>query len=274
MQIEKYKDACQQLSAINKNKSQYLIIHYSCESFFNVPNGVSPRITSIAIRSFLNGQTDSFSIHKTAERKGITLENINQHYDELELDMLNEYMDYLDHHQNFFFIHWNMRDINYGFKAIEHRYMVLQYKFTSNNNLKKIPDTNKIDLSILFVKKYGGTYIDDPKIIKLMEKNHLKPKDFLDGKKEAEAFDNQEYIKLHASTLSKTRVFDVFLSLAIDNKLKTNASCIQTHGYTPQAIWTLINEKWYAAAIFAIITFCVGKFGTQIIDFISHLLTP
>lgn len=272
MQIEKYKDAYQQLSDINKNKSQYLIIHYSCESFFNVPNGVSPRITSIAIRSFLNGQTDSFSIHKTAERKGITLEDIKQHYDELELAMLNEYMEYLDHHQNFFFIHWNMRDINYGFKAIEHRYMVLQHKFTSINNLQKVPDTNKIDLSILFVKKYGGNYINDPKIINLMEKNHLKPTGFLDGKKEAEAFDNQEYIKLHLSTLAKTRIFDAFLSMAIDNTLKTNSSWIQTHGYTPQAIWALANEKWYVAAFASITSYVLGKYSDTIANFIIHLV--
>lgn len=264
MQIKKYKETCRIFSDIEKNPSRYLIIHYSCESFFNLPNGTSPRITSIAIRYLENGQTDSFSIHKTAERKGIPLIEIKQHYDELELDMLEEYMDYIARHQNYFFIHWNMRDINYGFKAIEHRYMVLQNKIGKTSLLYRISDTCKIDLSMLLVKKYGGTYIEDPKIMKLIEKNQLTPRDFLDGKQEAEAFEKQEFIKLHLSTLSKTRVFDTFLSLAIEDTLKTNSSWLQTHGYSPQALWTLANEKWYMAVVLSIITLIFAKLWDKV----------
>ncbi|MBP2653314.1 MAG: hypothetical protein H6Q73_883 [Firmicutes bacterium] len=259
MQIERYKEACQILAEIRKNPSHYLIIHYSCESLGDLPNGSSPRITSIAIRYVENGQTDSFSIHKAAERKGISLDEIKQHYNDLELDMLEEYMEYIAQHHNFIFIHWNMRDIGYGFKAIEHRFMVLQNKKGKTALPQKIPDTCKIDLSLLFVKKYGGRYIGDPRIVKLIEKNDLRPKDFLTGKNEAEAFDKQEYIKLHLSTLSKTRVFDTFLSLAIDNTLKTNSSWIQTHGYSPQALWSLAKEKWYMAIGLSIITMILTK---------------
>jgi len=38
------------------------VIHYSCESFYDRPNGASPRITSIAVRKLDSGQTLSFSI--------------------------------------------------------------------------------------------------------------------------------------------------------------------------------------------------------------------
>jgi hypothetical protein len=273
MQIERYKEASQLLSTINKTLSRYFIIHYSCESFFNLPNGASPRIASIAIRSIDDGQTDSFSIHKTAERNGmLSLDQIKDHYDELELDMLEEYMEYISHHTNSFFIHWNMRDSNYGFKAIEHRYLVLQNRIGKSTPLQKIPDTCKIDLPILFVKKYGNQYIEDPQMPKLIDKNQLNPRDFLTGKEEAEAFTNQEYAKLHLSTLSKTRAMHSLLLLAIDDTLKTNSSWIQTHGYSPQALWTLANEKWYFALLFSLASFALGKYYDSIASFVIRLM--
>jgi hypothetical protein len=67
------------------------VIHYSCESFYDRPNGRSPRITSIALRNLSNGQTRSFSIHQVAEREQIEFGSIEQHYDHLEKKMLKEF---------------------------------------------------------------------------------------------------------------------------------------------------------------------------------------
>jgi hypothetical protein len=61
-----------------------LAIHYSCESFYDRPDGSSPRITSIAVRNLASGQTVSFSIHQLAERdKKVRVEDIEASYDEL-----------------------------------------------------------------------------------------------------------------------------------------------------------------------------------------------
>jgi hypothetical protein len=67
------------------------VIHYSCESFYDRPEGRSPRITSIAVRKFDTGQTLSFSIHQIAERRQIAFDEIANHYDELERQMLDEF---------------------------------------------------------------------------------------------------------------------------------------------------------------------------------------
>ena len=61
-----------------------LIVHYSCESFYDRNDGRTPRVTSIAVRNFDSGQTESFSIHKVAEVRGISLGEIAAQYDELE----------------------------------------------------------------------------------------------------------------------------------------------------------------------------------------------
>jgi hypothetical protein len=101
------------------------IIHYSCESFYDRPEGRSPRITSIAVRKLDTGQTLSFSIHQMAEERHIPFAEIELHYDGLERGMLDRFYAHIGAHRGMKYVHWNMRDINYGFPAIEHRYRVL-----------------------------------------------------------------------------------------------------------------------------------------------------
>jgi hypothetical protein len=117
------------------------VIHYSCESFYERPEGRSPRITSIATRKLDSGQTISFSIHQIAERRGVRFDGIEQSYDELEKLMLDEFYAHVGAHRGMRYLHWNMRDINYGFAAIEHRYRVL------GGDPIVIENERKIDLS-------------------------------------------------------------------------------------------------------------------------------
>lgn len=68
------------------------VIHYSGESFYDRPDGASPRITSIAVRKLDTGQTLSFSIHQVAERAGIAFAQIERSYDKLERMMLDAFI--------------------------------------------------------------------------------------------------------------------------------------------------------------------------------------
>ena len=49
MQYDKRKKAEKIIKIIDKNPEMYLIIHYSCESFYDITDGRTPRITSIAV---------------------------------------------------------------------------------------------------------------------------------------------------------------------------------------------------------------------------------
>lgn len=147
--IKKRKRALDLFTDLYTNSANVLLIHYSCESFYNIPNGQTPRITSIAVMYFKTGQTKSFSIHKIAERRNIQFENIESEYDSLERDMLSEFYDFVKTHKNYKWIHWNMRDINFGFEAIENRYIVL------GGSPELIPDENKIDMARLLIDIYG-----------------------------------------------------------------------------------------------------------------------
>lgn len=54
------KTALASLDRLFADAANVWIIHYSCESFYERPEGRSPRITSIALRMLDSAQTVSF----------------------------------------------------------------------------------------------------------------------------------------------------------------------------------------------------------------------
>ncbi len=87
----KQKKARAKLASVFADASNTWVIHYSCESFYDRPNGASPRITSIAVRRLDSGQTLSFSIHQVAEQRGVAFDQIEAYYDDLERQMLDAF---------------------------------------------------------------------------------------------------------------------------------------------------------------------------------------
>lgn len=200
------------------------VIHYSCESFYERPEGRSARITSIAVRKLDSGQTVSFSIHQVAERQRVATDQIAARYDELEKQMLDEFYEHVRTHQGIKYVHWNMRDINYGFAAIEHRHRVLA------GTPFVVGDDKKFDLARILIDIFGVGYIGHPRLEMLLEKNHMRPPDFMTGKEEADAFDAGNYVGLHQSTLRKVDVIANLIGRAHDRALKTNTTWWEMHG--------------------------------------------
>jgi len=253
--IKRRKKAKELIQTICDQPSQYLIIHYSCESFHDITQGRTPRITSIAIRYVDSAQTKSFSIHKIAEFRKIAFEEIVDRYDELEKEMLEEYFDFVEKHKRFFWVHLNMRDINYGFEAINHRYLALQGKPI------EIPDNLKIDIGRLLIDFYGEDYIGHPRFESLCRKNDVTMNLFLTGKEEAIAFRNKEYVKLHQSTLRKVDNIHSIIVKANEGVLKTDSNLLKQYGVSPQSIFQLIQENW----LFALIVFVIGAIISALI---------
>lgn len=237
--IERRKKARREVEEIHNNENHVLIIHYSCESFYDRESGQTPRITSIAARNFASGQTESFSIHKVAELAACPPHEIETRYDELEKKMLGEFYDFLETHASYDWVHWNMRDINYGFAALEHRFKVLRGRPKA-----RLDESRKHDLSRIIVALYGPSYIAHPRMKKLMEKNGIKALDFLDGAGEAAAFENKEFVKLHQSTLRKVDIISNILGRIIDGTLKTDANWRDQYGIHPAALIELAVKHW------------------------------
>ncbi len=252
--IRKRREALNELENLCSSSGNLLIIHYSCESFYDIPEGRTPRITSIAVRYYKTAQTKSFSIHKIAEKDKIPFEEIQEKYDAIERKMLDEYFEFVKLHKEYNWVHWNMRDINYGFEAIEYRYSVLGGEPISINN------SNKFDLARKLIDMYGPKYVSHPRLEKLIEENHITKQNYLTGKEEAECFEKKEFVKLHQSTLRKVDVFHSIIERVLNDELKTNAKLKDIYGLSPQGIFQLIQDNWIASLIGAIILSLIGAY--------------
>jgi hypothetical protein len=241
--LQQRKKALDTVSDLMTHAERVVVIHYSCESFYNRPDGSSPRITSIAVRNLATGQTTSFSIHQIAEIQKVTLNEIEHNYDFLEKFMLDGFYEYARGHLTHTWLHWNMRDINYGFSAIAHRYKVL------GGQPVEIHESNLIDLARLITAIYEVGYVGHPRLEKLVEKNKISDRDFLSGANEATAFENKEYVKLHQSTLRKVDILANIIERADNGSLKTNSTWKDLYGDYPEAIGEYIKEHWFFTII-------------------------
>jgi len=205
------------LKYLVQNSNKILFVHYSCQSFTDKNQELSPRITSIAAL-FNNGRIlKSFSIHYTAEILHIDRDDIEKNYNAIENVMLSDFFKFAESQYDYIWLHWNMVNINYGFEALEHRYKVL-----TGNDAYKISEESKYNLSKLILNKYGKDCVDDPKMYNLMDLNGGVHRDFLSGADEVRAFENKDYLKMHKSTMCKVYWFPYIFNLLIKNKVKTN----------------------------------------------------
>lgn len=240
------KQALKQLEDLSRQEEHVLLVHYSCESFYDCPEGRTPRVTSIAVRNYSSGQTVSFSIHKIAEIQGIPFGEIEQNYNQLEKEMLDEFFAYMRERMTHKWVHWNMRDINFGFPTLEHRHRVL------GGEPVILEDEKKIDLARLLVAIYGTGYIGHPRLESLIKKNKITDLGFLTGKEEADAFDEKDYVKLHQSTLRKVDAFGNILGRTLDGSLKTDAEWRDIHGLSP-SLWAEWAAQHWIVTLLAIV---------------------
>lgn len=243
IRLQRRKKAFSKMNEMTERPENVLVIHYSCESFYDREDGRTPRITSIAVRNLASGQTDSFSIHKVAEENGINIDSIPKYYDNLERTMLDRFFEFIGHHQDFMWIHWNMRDGNYGFAAIEHRHRVLK------GNPKQIIESKKFDLARALIDIYGVGYIGHPRLESVIAKNKITDRDFLTGKQEADAFDDKQFVKLLQSTLRKVDTLANIFERTVNGTLKTNATWREQHGYTLPTVVEYLRKHWIVTFI-------------------------
>lgn len=241
--LSRRKKILKEIDRIMEHPEDALVVHYSCESFYDRDDGKTPRVTSIAVRNLSSGQTESFSIHKIAEQKSIDFGEIHNNYDDLEKEMLEEYFHCATENQGKTWIHWNMRDINYGFKALEHRFKVL------GGTPFVLTEGKKFDLARAMVSLFGVGYIGHPRLVKLIEKNKITKRDMLTGAEEAEAFKNKEYVKLHQSTLRKADILANIFERTTDGRIKTNSKWYEIYGIHPNVLVKLIREHWVIGII-------------------------
>jgi hypothetical protein len=202
---------------IDKEPDQFFIIHYSSQSLYDTDSrGFSPRITSIAVMHFANQQTESFSVHATAELLRIPRDQVESRYDDIEKEMLRRFFDFLRDGLDRYWITWRMQNLTFGFEHLEHR-----WRYLGESEPPILSFEHRLDLSAILQEKYGRDYVANPRMMNLVKMNGTVPQGFLTGEQEAEAFKRQDFIRMHASTLAKVNFFRHVIVLAQRGRLKT-----------------------------------------------------
>jgi hypothetical protein len=206
---------------VRKCPQNFFLIHYSCQSLYDDNEGLSPRITSIAISHYSTGQIVSFSTHAIAEEMHIGRDDVMENFDDIELELLSSFYKFIRDRRDKYWVHWNMRNLTYGFEHLEHRYRAL-----GGRDAAVIPVERRLNLNDLISDRYGSDYAPHPKLKSLMDLNGGTPRHFLDGKEEIFAFKNMEFIRMHSSTLAKVAFFSSAMNKFVRGKLHTGS-----HGY-------------------------------------------
>ncbi|QQT28604.1 hypothetical protein I6I99_14660 [Sphingobacterium multivorum] len=255
--LKERNEGLKDLEKFLENKEKTLIIHYSCESFVNL-HGRSPRITSISIRNLQTGQTISFSIHIQAQINKMDFNNLsNEDYDKLEHDMLEEFYEFAKERIKYKWIHWNMRDTNFGFEAISNRFRILDGKPL------EIDIENRFDLPRILSKIYTYDYEDhgeNGKLLSLCVRNGISCRDALSGKKEAEAFENRNYLDLHKSTLNKISIIESIIEKTDNGSLKVKVKPKEIYGLTISGLREIVANNWILNLAWGIFIFFLGYF--------------
>jgi hypothetical protein len=158
----------------------------------------------------------SFALHAVAESMGISKDNVESRYDDIEKELLERFFSFLRDRREKYWIHWNMRNITFGFEHLEHRYRSLCKKEPPS-----VPVEVRLNLNDMLRQRYGSDYASDPKMKNLMLLNGGRDIRFLEGQQEAEAFTKKEFIRMHSSTICKVEFFRHVIGRAINGKLHT-----------------------------------------------------
>ncbi|MDB0581395.1 hypothetical protein [Salinicoccus roseus] len=253
-EFKKHLSSLKKIKDLYEADNKYLFIHYACQSFNEVNDGISPRIHSIAVR-LEDEQTELFSVFQTADDLGL---DIYDNLDRLEKEMLEEFYSFAHLHSKKFWVHWSMTDTNYGFPAITNR--AKKHKIDNAFDLGLL---NKIDLSVELKRIYGDSYVSGPnKFPGIVKLNNISGMARLEGVEEPEAFNRGEFGKVHQSILKKVNnLQSIFNRIALGTLITES----RIRPNRPQFFYEKYNGHWLFYVSSIIVSALVGIFLGYII---------
>jgi hypothetical protein len=257
---ERRKHVIRNLNILAKRQNTIFTVNYCSLNLLDNLGKPITRPAAIAAKSLASGHTTSFSIHHEAELAGISPSEIKNRYGELEEKMLARYFEFLNKNTTAIWMHWDTRSKEYGFSEIHEHFRALNSKSWASMDENKQHDLKRIIGTI-----YGLSHSERPQLHQIIEQNRIDASDFLDGRRELDAFMRNEFDKLLQSTLCKVEAIAILFERLIDGTLKTNASWQRRHGIRPSGLVELAAKHW----IYALVALCAATFFL-----LSPLLQP
>jgi hypothetical protein len=183
------------------NKEDNYFIHYASNGFYN-GSSPAPKIACIVVYNEKNKIKGKFSISDYINENSI---------ENSEKLLFIKFKNFLMEHPNISFIHWNMLADGFGFKAMYKRASEIEVE------LPKISRENLFDLAS-YIEYLAGKKLSIKQILWF---NSVLDENFLDGKTEAQYFNQNKFEEILNSVHSKVVGLACIVSYIKDNSLKT-----------------------------------------------------
>lgn len=148
--------------------------------------------------------------------------------------------------------------------------MNIDIKYSEILHNVQVLDEKKVDLSRLLIDLYGDKYIGHPRLESIIDLNNISKKDFLNGKQELEAWENQDFVRLHQSTLRKVDILSNLLNKIHNKKLKNMTPCREKLYLHPKIIIEKLKEHWIISLISILLL--LSKTAPYIKEIINYLM--
>ena len=219
-----YKDrkiAVKNLKKLVEDPSKVFCVHYSHSQTYDDDYGnISPIITVIVVKSLDNKIDKQFAIHYEADKAGITKDQIQDSYRELELRILKAFNEFVRRHiDDCLWVHWDMKNIHFGFEAIKHRY---EKVFDDLDHYCEIPAQNKQNLKLVLEGMYGEKFANKPDQLKSLivaNNSNIHEPRYLSSSAESSQFENKNFKGVIDSVDCKVDFIKRALSKLINRKL-------------------------------------------------------
>ena len=198
-------DLSTQIVELRRAQSQIRVIHYGCESWYNVKDR-PVEVSCIAIVDLTTKDQVSFSQ--------------TDHREDHERKLLEQFYRYARDTPDALYLHWNMHSSDYGFAAIDKRFKYL----VGQDPPYSISKEKRYDLDSLISFRYGAEYAAHPKLATLGTLNQFNRRYFLSGKDEAEKFEAKEYGDIQRSITEKAQLIAYLGTRFLNGLLETNSS--------------------------------------------------
>lgn len=196
-----------------KPNQAYLI--FGCFTIRQGVNGFTKKIVSIQCKNLASTDSREFSIEKTATKNDITLDDINDWFDDLELHVLDEFNSFLKEKAECSFLYYSEDGKGLILDEIK-RLFENANKQESKKIFIDVPQVRRIDIPSLF------NYTENERELKgflLKHNNNQLPAYFLSVGEEEVSFDNKQFNKVRNSINCK---IDCLIKILSENKESNN----------------------------------------------------
>ena len=174
-----------------------MVLHYA-----TTENNKEPvTITNITVRDYKDIQSYSF--------------NRIEYKDEKEI--LSEFGNFMRKNAGTLVVGWNLKNAIYGIQQLMRRWKALAIESEFPVQMNDV-----IDLDEVLGITYGRNYIQHPKLKSLADLNEITTLGHIEGRLEPQLYYDGAYKKIEISTERKVSMVAEIMSLAFEEKLKTN----------------------------------------------------